>query len=160
RAADLDDVELGALSLGGGGWLLLECPLTMALSPGFPALARMLASRGHRILLAHPERCPAFLQSPTLLEELVADGMLAQVTARSLRNRFGKAAQAAALRWTDQGLVHVVASDGHGAGRPATMSEHLADAGFEPALSAWLTREVPEALLAGTAPPPRPMSNR
>jgi hypothetical protein len=46
RAMELDDAELRALTLGGGGWLLLECPLTVPLTPGVhhPA-ARVVVAR-------------------------------------------------------------------------------------------------------------------
>ncbi len=81
RALELDDAELRALSLGGAGSLLLECPLTATLTPGFVDAARALARRGFRIVLAHPERSPIFLRSPETLLELVAEGMLAQITA-------------------------------------------------------------------------------
>src|SRR5262245_16519543 len=54
RAVALGDAELRALTLGGGPWLLLECPLSPALAPGFENGARALTRRGHRLLLAHP----------------------------------------------------------------------------------------------------------
>jgi tyrosine-protein phosphatase YwqE len=38
-----------------------------------------------------PERCPIFLRSPELLDEIVADGMLVQVTAGALNGRYGRA---------------------------------------------------------------------
>ena len=89
RALELDDAELKALTLGGGPWLLLECPLSATLAPGFVGIARSLAIRGHRLLLAHPERSPVFLRSPALLDELVEEGMLAQVTSGALSGRYG-----------------------------------------------------------------------
>lgn len=156
RAIDLDDEELAALRLGGGPWLLLECPLAALLTPAFMGIARALAGRGHRLLLAHPERSPLFLRSPALLEELVAEGMLAQVTAGSLTGRYGRPARELAHRLVRTGTAHVVASDGHGAQRPARIASELADLGLDAALTAWLTREVPAALLAGEEPPARP----
>jgi hypothetical protein len=90
RAMELDDAELRELSLAGAGWLLLECPLGATLRPGFIDVARSLAQRGHRLLLAHPERCPIFLRSPEVLDELVAEGMLVQVTAGALSGQYGR----------------------------------------------------------------------
>jgi protein-tyrosine phosphatase len=132
RALELGDAELRALTLGGAGWLLLECPLTSTGAPGFVGAARMLAQRGHRVLLAHPERSPVFLRSPELLDELVADGMLAQVTARALTGSFGRTVRDLAVELTRRGAAHVVASDGHGNRRPAKIADALAQARVEP----------------------------
>jgi protein-tyrosine phosphatase len=156
RAAELDDAELGDLTLGGAGWLLLECPIKSTLTPGFVGTARRIAHRGHRILLAHPERCPIFLRSPEALDELVAEGMLSQVTAGALSGRFGRTVRQCALALVARGSVHVVASDGHDRGRPAVIASELAATPIDPALIAWLTCDGPAALLAGKNPPPRP----
>ena len=160
RAAELDDAELGRLTLGGGPWLLLECPLEATLAPGFAAVARSLARREYRLLLAHPERSPLFLRSPGLLEELVGEGMLAQVTSGALSGRYGRIVRNLALGLVERGTAHVVASDGHGAHRPAMIAGELVEAGIESSLSSWLTQEVPAALLAGNELPPRPATER
>ena len=156
RAVALDDAELAALSLGRGGWLLLECPLSHTATPGFTTAARVLARRGHQLLLAHPERCPLFVRSPHELEDLLDEGMLAQVTARALNGGFGRTARDLARYLVDRGMAHVVASDGHGPGRPAKLAAPLARTSLAPSLIDWLTREVPAALLAGAELPPRP----
>jgi protein-tyrosine phosphatase len=155
-AAELDDSELAALTLGGAGWLLLECPIKSTLTPGFVSTARRIAHRGHRILLAHPERCPIFLRRPEALDELVGEGMLSQVTAGALSGRFGRTVRQCALDLVARGSVHVVASDGHDSGRPAAIASELVQTPINPALAAWLTRDGPAALLAGREPPPRP----
>jgi protein-tyrosine phosphatase len=58
RAVDLEPSELRVRRLGGGPWLLVECPLGPA--PGLEQGLGALRMQGHRIVLAHPERCPAF----------------------------------------------------------------------------------------------------
>lgn len=63
QAAALDDTALGALRLGGGPWLLLECPYGAA-GPELERVVGDLIDRGHRILLAHPERSPALRDRP------------------------------------------------------------------------------------------------
>jgi protein-tyrosine phosphatase len=156
RAVELDDAELAALRLGGGAWLLLECPVAATLAPGFMHAARTVAWRGHRVLLAHPERCPLFLRSPDLLEELVAEGMLTQVTSGALSGRFGRTVRDFALRLVARGGAQVVASDGHDERRPARIAADLQQAGIAPALASWLAADMPAALLAGDRPPPRP----
>jgi protein-tyrosine phosphatase len=160
RAAELDDAELARLTLGGGPWLLLECPLAATLAPGFAAVARSLARRDYQLLLAHPERSPLFLRSPSLLEELVGEGMLAQVTSAALSGRYGRIVRDLALSLVERGTAHVVASDGHGAHRPAMIAGELVETGIESALSSWLTQDVPAAILAGEELPPRPVSER
>lgn len=159
-AAELDDAELRRLTLGGAGWLLLECPLSPTLTPGFMRIARRLAARGHRLLLAHPERSPLFLRSPALLDELVAEGMLAQVTAGALSGRFGGTVRDRALELVDREAIHVAASDAHDETRPAIIAGDLNEAGIEPGLMAWLACEVPAAILAGGDLPARPSAAR
>ena len=157
RAVDLDDDELAGLRLGGGPWLLLECPLSPVAAHLFPDAARHFASRGHRILLAHPERSPAFHADPVgRLGPLVAEGMLAQVTAGAFTGRFGRRVQQVALELLRAGLVHVVASDAHDAvGRPPSIAAELAQVGAE-AWAGWLAQDVPAAILAGAPIPPAP----
>ncbi len=155
RFLDVAHEALPGLQLGGGGWFLVEPPFTpaeMRLDTLFLGLQR----RGHRVLLAHPERCPAFRREPRMLEELVTHGVLASVTAGSLVGRFGDSVRRFALELAAAGMIHNVASDAHDAvQRPPGMRSELAQAGLSP-LADWLTEEVPAALLAGGDPPPRP----
>ena len=51
---------------------------------------------------------------PDRVARLVQEGALVQVTAASLEGARDRAAQAAALRLLELGLVHVLASDAHG----------------------------------------------
>jgi protein-tyrosine phosphatase len=158
RGIELEDSELRALTLGGAGWLLLECPSSPTLTPGFVETARRIAWRGHRLVLAHPERCPLFHRSPELLDELVSEGMLAQVTAPAFSDYFGRTVRHLALQLLARGSVHVIASDGHDRRRPVEISRSLRDAPIDPALVRWLTQDVPTALLAGGQPPERPQT--
>ena len=107
-------------------------------------------------MLAHAERCPIFLRSPELLEELVAEGMLAQVTASALTGAFGRHVRGLAEEMIRSGTVHAVGSDAHGPGRPATIGDELRRAGITPPLATWLTADVPDAVLSGSEIPPRP----
>jgi protein-tyrosine phosphatase len=161
RAADLDDAELVALHLGGGPYLLLECPYSQA-AAGFDVILSGIAARGHRIVLAHPERCPAFQHDPDLLRSFVEEGMLTSLTAGAFVGRFGRTVERFARRLLEDGLVHDIASDGHGAGlgRPPSIGPELEDAGFG-ARADWHARAVPSAILEGALlpagpPPPAP----
>ncbi len=155
RIADIDPPELPALSLGGGPWLLIEPPFTPVAS-GIDAVVHDLLHHGHRVLLAHPERCPAFHRNPEMLASLVREGVLTSLTAGSLTGQFGSEARHFAMHLLESELAHNVASDAHDhLRRPPTMGEALRHAG-PPALGEWLTREVPAAILAGEEIPSRP----
>ncbi len=155
-APELQDAELHALGLGGGPWLLVEPPFT-PVAPNLDALLLELQHRGHRIVLAHPERCPAFQRDPPLLRRLVRAGMLTSITAGSLGGRFGKEARRLALALAHEGLLHNVASDTHDAvNRTPEIAPELESAGLAP-LAHWLTVAVPTAILDGDSEiPPAP----
>ncbi len=153
---DIEADELRALVLGGGPWLLVEPPFTPSAIGLDAALLRVLRGE-HRVVLAHPERCPAFHRDPAMLESLVRAGVLTSVTAGSLVGRFGKEARRFSMWMAESEMIHNVASDAHGTeGRPPGIAQELAQAGLEP-LKEWLTEAVPRAVLSGAdAAPPRP----
>ena len=160
RGIDLPDAELSALRLGGGEWLLAECPLSPS-AVGFENLLFALQARGHRIVLAHPERSALMQKDPAIAARLVGAGMLTSITAGALQGRFGRTAHAYALDLFEAGLVHSVASDAHDADRrPPQIRDGLAAADEElPGvldLAAWLTEDVPRAVLDGAPVPPQP----
>jgi protein-tyrosine phosphatase len=155
RLIDVDAQDLPGLQLGGGGWLLVEPPFS-AFESSLDTLLIGLQQRGHRIVLAHPERCVAFRREPEMLKVLLAGGFLTSITAGSLVGRFGNEVRRFALELAEMGMVHNVASDAHDhRRRPPGIASELGRAGLAP-LAGWLTQEVPAALLAGAEPPPRP----
>jgi protein-tyrosine phosphatase len=155
RIADLDADELRALALGDGPWLLVECPLSPS-ATGFAAVVLYLQDAGHRILLAHPERCPLFQKDLDTLRSLVDAGMLTSVTAGSLEGRFGREAARCARTLAEDGILHNVVSDAHDAvKRPPEMRPQLAQAGLAE-LGEWLVQDVPAAILAGAEIPAAP----
>lgn len=164
-ATALDDTTLGRLRLGGGPWLLVECPLSPAAADFDPALAR-LRERGFRLVLAHPERSPALQRDPGRVLEHVVAGDLTAVTAGAMTGRFGRTARAMCVRLFEQGLVHTVTSDAHDLrGRPPGLTEGFAALEAElPGVTGhagWYTEEVPAAVLAGAPiPPPPPVLER
>jgi len=148
--------ELRRFTLGQTGrYLLLEVPYRgwpLALNSSVAALVE----QGIVPLLAHPERNPEVQDHPERLEELIALGALAQVTAASLDGRLDRAAQVAAQRLLELGLVHVLASDAH--------APHVREAGLAEAvrkiaddgLAQYLTVDAPAAILAGEPVPEVP----
>jgi protein-tyrosine phosphatase len=160
RLVDLDDAELRALALGGGPYVLVESPFSPVVGD-FEPMVLDLQARGHRVLLAHPERCPAFQRDPARLRRLVDAGALVQLTAGSMAGAFGSTVRRFTVLLLREGLAHVVASDAHDArNRPPGQL-----IGFEElerelpglrAQAAWLTEHVPAAILAGEPLPARP----
>jgi protein-tyrosine phosphatase len=152
RLPDLDDATLHGLALGGGRYVLLECPFMPR--PDMDELVADLQERGFDVLLAHPERSPTFMDDPTRLADLVGQGALAQITTGSLAGDFGEAARHAAATMLRHDLVHVLASDAHDAfHRPPDLraAGHELDA----AQHEWMTEAVPAAILAGRPIPDR-----
>jgi protein-tyrosine phosphatase len=158
----LDDDDLRSVSLGGGGWILVE-PRPGPLSDHLELAVDALTRRGFRSLIAHPER-HAGADFRERLDALVAAGALVQVTAALIAA--GPAAPVM-LELAALGLVHVVASDAHSShgGRPVKLSHGVARLREIPPIAAhaeWTVREGPAAILAGEdvmppfAPVPEP----
>jgi protein-tyrosine phosphatase len=103
------------LTLGDHGrHVLLELPheLYFPLEPLLQQLARQQLVG----ILSHPERNLGILAAPECLAGLVKAGCLMQLTAGSFLGNFGRASQVMSERMLREGLVHFVASDGHGMG--------------------------------------------
>lgn len=160
RLVDLDDATLRALALGGGPYLLVESPFSPVVGD-FEPMVLDLHSRGHSVLLAHPERCPAFQRDPDRLARLVSAGVLVQLTAGSMAGAFGTTVRRFSAALLRDGLVHVVASDAHDTLRrpPGLLTGFAALEGELPGLgeqAPWLTQAVPRAVLDGAPLPPQP----
>jgi protein-tyrosine phosphatase len=152
---DIEPAELSRLGLGGGPWLLVEPPFA-PVATGLDAVVRDLKGRGHRVLLAHPERCPAFHRDPGMLGALVRSGALTSITAGSLVGRFGEPVRRFALQLARDGMIHNVASDAHDdVKRPPGLAAEIERAELG-RLTGWLTEEVPSAILSGGNIPPAP----
>jgi protein-tyrosine phosphatase len=152
----LDDEALRRFGLGGNrSLLLLEFPYS-----GWPLSLRDVVFRlgvgGFAIVLAHPERSPEVQAAPERLRELVDAGVVVQLTAASVDGRLGRRAAATSRALLERGLAHLIASDAHSPSVRAIGMRDAAAAVGDEALAAWLTDEVPRALLAGEPLPARP----
>ena len=78
---------------------------------------RAVRSLGYRPLVAHAERYECLLREPTRVGELVAMRAAVQVNASSVLASFLSPVGRFVRRLLKEGLVHVIASDGHGAVR-------------------------------------------
>jgi protein-tyrosine phosphatase len=148
---DLSEEELGRVALGGGNWILLE-PAPGPLSETLIARVAHLAERGHRTLIAHPERHLS-ADMYERIAALIANGALVQATADFfLRERFAEGMKMLA----ELGLVHVLSSDAHSShgGRPLHLREAFERlARIEPVAShlEWMRDLAPRAIVEGQA---------
>jgi protein-tyrosine phosphatase len=147
----LDDDELRAVSLGGGGrWILLEPapgPLTVALEDAVHDLER----RGFDSVIAHPERHAFGVDFYERVRGLVGAGALIQATAAAILDEH---AGPTLLGMAADGLVHVLGSDAHSAraGRPVALRAAVEALESVPELRPhrdWIERHAPEAIVAG-----------
>jgi protein-tyrosine phosphatase len=152
-ALELPDEVLRRLTLGDSSCLLLESPLSPSVGPVFERAVESLQERGYRVLLAHPERAPAFIDRPLRLRALVEQGALCSLTAGAFSGRFGQGPRWFALELLRDGLVHSVDSDAHNLlGRPPGLRDGLLDAAetlpFVAPRAGWYMKRAPAALLA------------
>ena len=155
RLVAMENEELVRFTLNRSGkYLLVEFPYY-----GWPlALEQIvfdLRLAGITPLIAHPERSAEIQERPARLEQAVASGAKVQVTAGSLDGRFGRRARRAAHSLLELGLVHVLASDTHGATRGVGLASALR-ALRDPGLARYLTTDAPAAIVAGERLPARP----
>lgn len=152
------------VGLGGSNALLVEF--------GADVAERTVESVFHEFVLmgvvpviAHPERNPAFMESPSWLASLVERGARVQITAASVAGDFGARSRAATDELFASGLVHFVASDAHGVGsrppRLAAARERVEREWGSDATEGIFDRN-PRALLAGERLPwvPAPLLRR
>lgn len=160
RGTTASDEELRLVSYGGkGSDLLVETPYG-SLPDDFEERVLALAGRGFRVLLAHPERSEALQRDPARIAALVEQGVLVQLTARSLvRDAVPSAVQELAVALVMEGLAHVLASDAHAASGPAphdlARGVAVASALVGPRAE-WMASDAPAAILAGEPLPQLP----
>jgi protein-tyrosine phosphatase len=145
----LSEEELAQVSLGGGGWILLE-PAPGPLGDSLLRRVAHLHERGHRALIAHPERH----LSADMFERmaaLVAAGARIQATADFfLREQMA----VGMLAMAEKGLVHVLSSDAHSvlAGRPVRLApalEKLREVELLAPHLEWIAETAPRAIVEG-----------
>lgn len=154
------------LTYAGTRTVLLELA-TNTIPSSFEMGLFAIQAAGFRVLLAHPERIVEVQQNPNLLLPLIERGVLAQVTGEALNGRQGERMQYIATTLLTHGMIHVIASDAHGAsGRRPPLLAFARDAAAalvgEAAAQA-LVRDTPAAILAGRSvvlAPPRPVDLR
>lgn len=145
----LSEEELGRVALGAGRWILLE-PAPGPLSDSLQRRVEHLAERGHRSLIAHPERHLS-ADMYERIAALIAAGALVQATA----DYFLRERTAAGMRsLAEAGLIHVLSSDAHSShgGRPVHLGpafEVLRDVEAVGPNLEWIAATAPRAIVDG-----------
>jgi protein-tyrosine phosphatase len=101
-----------ALTLNDSRYLLLEPPHHV-LPPRLEDLIFGLQAAGYVPILTHPERLSWIEGHYELIERLVYNSTLMQITAGSLMGQFGRRPRYWAERMLDDGLCHLLATDAH-----------------------------------------------
>lgn len=95
-----------------GRYMLLEFP-----SDDVPAYAKdmifQVMQRGVTPIIVHPERNSRILKEPTILQDLIEQGCLVQITASSYVGTFGKNIEDLSRKFIEAGQCACFASDAH-----------------------------------------------
>lgn len=120
------ELETGeSIPLNDTRYVLVEFSFTSLRNDVYEMLGE-LAVRGYTPVIAHPERCRPIVRDVNQLRQMVDSGAKAQVTAASVAGELGTQLQELSLKWIEEGLIHIVASDAHHAVyRPFLMKEAL-----------------------------------
>ena len=95
-----------------GRFLLIELPFSGHLG-SMQQQFFDLEIAGYKIMLAHPERSMACQSDPKLLSKLHDRGYWVQINASSLAGGQGRRVRNLCIGWLREGVVDVIASDGH-----------------------------------------------
>lgn len=104
-------VEREARTVGGGPYLLAEAPYLNRV-PHLPEILFRLQLAGHRLLVAHPERCREF-EKIDRAREAVRAGAHLQLDLGSLVGKHGRTAKKVSRVLLSEGLYAVAATDIH-----------------------------------------------
>lgn len=145
----LGEEELSRVALGDGRWILLE-PAPGPLDDSLLRRVAHLSERGHRTLIAHPERHVS-ADMFERLAALVSAGALVQATADFFLH---EETAAGMLALAEAGLVHVLSSDAHSslAGRPLRLGPAFERLGEVESLAPhleWMREDAPRAIVSG-----------
>ncbi|MDA8016060.1 MAG: capsular biosynthesis protein [Thermoanaerobaculia bacterium] len=100
------------LTLAGTSYLLLELDWH-GVGPDPHEMIHEVVVAGFRPIIAHPERVAWFVRDRELVESLVDQGAMMQLTAMSVTGELGRRTQETSEWMLDAGLVHFLASDAH-----------------------------------------------
>lgn len=109
KAIDNDDI---LYCDEGGTYMLLEFPSDDV--PTYaPEMIYKILQRGITPIIVHPERNNRILKAPTLLQDMLEQGCLVQITASSYTGIFGKKIEQLSHKLIEAGQACTFASDAH-----------------------------------------------
>ncbi|MCP4400712.1 MAG: tyrosine protein phosphatase [bacterium] len=149
-----------------GRYFLLEFP-AHTIPPNIEKITFDLLLKNITPILTHPERIAEVQENPQRIYDLVASGVLSQITAMSLSGGFGRRAQKCAKILLQHNMAHIIASDGHSTNsRPPILSEGLKAAGriVGDEFATAMVTSIPQQIIKGeTVPhldPPIPIKHK
>lgn len=109
----MDEFYRGNLcTLANSRYMLLEFPARQV-PPNLQDVLHELKVKGITPILAHPERNSEVVNSTKVTDELLAQGVLFQVTAHSIVGLFGKKVQKWCFHLCKENQLHFISSDAH-----------------------------------------------
>ena len=108
--AAMDQRDLEKLCIGDSNYLMIELPAKLWNEDVYTTLEALIYNRRFIPVLAHIDRYFHLIKDKKPLMELVSGGMLIQMNVEALEGFFPRGK---ALKWIDDGLVHILASDCH-----------------------------------------------
>jgi len=145
----VEAIERHRFTIDATRYVFVEFPPAQVTERSMILMTRLLR-KGLVPIISHPERNPGFVERPERLYDLVARGCAVQVTAMSLTGGFGRDAERAVRLFMNHNLVHIIASDAHGAViRPPVLSRAAEAAGaiVGPERAGAMVKEIPRAIL-------------
>ncbi len=106
----VEGLETGAArTMGDSDYVLMELPFHHYY-PFHEAMLFDLQVEGYKVIIAHIERYHIFRKNEQKLGNLIDKGFYGQLTSRYVAEA---KTRKRALRWIEEGFVHIIASDGH-----------------------------------------------
>jgi protein-tyrosine phosphatase len=93
-------------------YLLVELN-EVSIPPAMDQTLHEIQLAGVRPIITHPERNSLLRARPDQMKNWIRQGCFAQATGGAITGSFGPTAQAAAISWIDEGLIHFISSDAH-----------------------------------------------
>lgn len=104
--------EIGGLGGRPNSYLLIEPPF-LRLPLGWEEIFFGVLARGHKVLLAHPERCVQLAEKSSIIDEIIGAGAYLQVNWFSFLGLYGSEAAEMARHLAVKGYIHCLATDSH-----------------------------------------------
>jgi len=142
-----------------GRYFLFEPPHHIA-PPGLLNLIHSVVAAGYVPIVTHPERLSYVDSFYDEFRRAVDMGAWLQITGGAVTGRFGSRVQKTAHRFLSDGLVHLLASDGHNLGNrsPVLSEARAAAAELVGEEESWrLVRDRPRAILDNLPPEEVPL---